>query len=257
MQKPLTPPPFPLAALAVATAVLLAACPQPSSRVSLGGHELDPESGVFWSGVQGSTSSTRVVIADQKHLCDRYEEADGCTAAAQAATPGEGTFLTLTVSGQAIGDYEVAGEDANRQAEAAFVVRTESGASFSETAVGGLVTFTTLSPGEGVAGRYTLTMSSGGTIDGTFGAEACANLDRLVQLIAQLQPACTSTFVPTSCSSSCTCGTRNNSAECSRADSASPWSCTCLIAKERTKCTVPKSEANVCTQGNGCCDTSF
>lgn len=236
---------------------LLAGCPKPSTPVTISGHKLDPAANVFWSGTLGTADSTKVVLADVPDLCERYGEADACTEAAQAATPGEGTFLTLTVSGQQAGEYEVAGKDGSHRADALFVVRSATAATFKETAVSGVVTVTALNPGEGVSGRYKLKMSGGGEVSGDFGGDPCGNLDRLVQRLAAVQPSCTSSFAPTVCSAKCACETRSNTADCVRADSSSEWSCTCLRSGERTKCTVPKSEANVCTQGNGCCDTSF
>lgn len=244
-------------ARALAALLLFSACPQSTTDVSVGGHLLEPKSRVFFSGVQSTNATTRVILSDQDGLCARYEDADACTEAAQAATPGEGTFMTLTVTGQAAGDYEVTGGDALRRATVVFTVRSAAGQTFSDSAASGVVTFTDLSPGEGASGRYSLKMSGGGEIEGTFGADACGALDRLVQRVAAASPSCSSTFSPTVCSAKCSCLTRTNTADCSRADSTSDWSCTCVRSGDRTKCSVAKSEANVCTQGNGCCDTSF
>ncbi|MGC4116851.1 MAG: hypothetical protein QM765_20275 [Myxococcales bacterium] len=238
--------------------VLLAGCPKPSSSVTLAGHVLEPASNVFWSGTLGTADATRVIVTDQPGLCAAYEKADACTEAAQSMTPGEGAFLTLTVSGKAPGEYEVAGKDSTRRADVTFLVRSADGTvTFKETAASGVVTFTALTPGEGVSGRYKLKMNGGGSIDGEFGGDPCGNLDRLALRFAQSQPSCTSDFTPTACSASCTCATRSNTADCTRPDSASAWECTCVHSGVRTKCPVAKSEANVCTQGNGCCDTSF
>ncbi|HEY3446474.1 MAG TPA: hypothetical protein VGK67_08915 [Myxococcales bacterium] len=236
---------------------LLAGCPKPSTPVTVGGHRLDPASNVFWSGTQGSADSTKVILSDLPNLCELYEKADACTEAAQAATPGEGTYLALTVSGKQAGEYEVAGKDSSRRADVVFLVRSATAVTYKETALSGVVTFTALTPGEGVAGRYTLKMSGGGTLEGDFGGDPCGNLDRLVQRLAQSQPSCSSDYTPTACTAKCSCTTRSNTADCVRLDSSSDWECTCVRSGERTKCAVPKSEANVCTQGNGCCDTSF
>ncbi len=245
------------AAATLACALLLAGCPKPSTPLTVGGHRLDPATNVFWSGTVGSVDSTRIIVADEPRLCALYEEADACTEAAQSATLGEGTFLTITVSGKVAGEYTVAGTDGSRRAEVVFLVRSGGAVTFKETAISGVVTVTALAPGDGVAGRYSLTMSGGGSVDGEFGGDPCSNLDRLIQRAAQSQPSCSSSYAPTACSSKCTCLTRSNTADCTRADSSSDWECTCVRSGERTHCTVPKSEANVCTQGNGCCDTSF
>lgn len=254
--RPRLPVRPPRTLLACAAVVLLGACPQPNSTVRLGERTLEPRSSAFWSGPVGAGAKTHVVVADQSGLCDRYEEADACTQAAQAGTPGDGTFLRLTATGQAVGDYAVGGKDA-RQAEASFLVREQGAIAFEEKAVSGTLTFAQLEPGGSVAGRYALKMASGAVIEGDFGADACGAYDRLVKRIADADLACASSYAPTTCSSKCTCGPRVNSADCTRADSASVWECTCNREGVRTKCSVPKTEANVCTQGNGCCDTSF
>ncbi|MBI5548134.1 MAG: hypothetical protein HY901_29995 [Deltaproteobacteria bacterium] len=220
-------------------------------------HTLNPRGGAFWSGTLQSAQVTSVMISDQQEQCDQYEDADPCSEATQNWTPGEGTFLKITVTGQSTGDYFVEGKDLTRQAKVEFRVQQGGATQFTDRATSGLVTFEKLEPGARVSGRYSVQMASGTPIEGEFRADACTGLDRMVKRVASVQLDCATTFEPTTCSAHCTCLNRTNLADCSRTNSASEWDCTCTQNGNRTKCTVPKTEANVCTQGNGCCDTSF
>lgn len=238
--------------------LLLHACSQGSSSITNGAYRLDPKDGAFWSGLVGLAPRTELVLVDQKGLCDRFAKADPCSAEASQLTPGDGTFLTIAVSGQTTGQYDVAGTDHTRTADLAFIVRSGGTTTFSDRAITGRVVFTDLTPNVSGSGRYTAQLQSGTVIDGTFTADACSELDLLIDRTGKVNLNCATSFTPLSCSVRCTCATRSpNTADCARDDATSDWSCTCSHNGERTKCTVPKTEANVCTQGNGCCDTSF
>ena len=238
-------------------ALLLASCTQGSTPVTLGGHTLTPKAGVFWSGMLSSVPTTRVVIADQRDLCDRYAAADPCAQQAQDGTPGDGAFLVITVTGQLTGTYDVASVDQSRNATLAFVLRENGAVTFTDHAGSGQVTFSDLASGASAAGRYSVKMTDGTNLQGDFTADACADYDHLVLLMAKDEPSCATSFTPTSCTTECTCSNRRNTADCSRADSASDWECSCTRSGVSSRCSVARSEANVCSQGTGCCDTSF
>jgi hypothetical protein len=246
-------------ALATTTA-LLAGC-QGSSKVTVGAYTLVPKDGVFWSGTVDRVPTTNVVIADQDGLCGRYKALNECSAAAQTATPGDGMFLTISVTGQTPGDYTVGSTDPTRRADLAFMVRSGDAVTFSDRSISGMVSFTSLTPGNGGGGHYEVTLKSGEQITGTFESGYCGDLDDLVQREAVAALSCATNFTTTTCTHACTCtpasGPRSASADCTRPDSSSDWSCTCVRDGESSPCTVAKTDGNVCTQGNGCCDTSF
>jgi hypothetical protein len=232
-------------------------CGQGSTPVVLAGHTLTPKDGVFWSGLEDTQPSTRVVIADQRSLCDRYDTADPCTQQAQDSTPGDGTFLVLTVSGQNQGDYQVASADPTSQASLSFVVRSGGAVTFSDHAASGQITFTDITTGAGASGHYAVKMASGTQLNGDFTSGACSSFDTLVQRIAAAHLSCATSFSPTTSTALCTCAKQSNTADCSRSDSTTDWECSCKRNGDSSRCSVLKTEANVCTQGNGCCDTSF
>lgn len=249
---------MPLRHLAFALPLLALACGPQSSPVTVGGHLLDPEDGVFWSGQFSGLPSTRLVIADTDDLRERFEDADACSQSANDGTPGDGVFLTLSVNGQESGEYAIAGADPARSAEVRFVVRSGGSVVFSDRAVSGVVSFAALEPGARAHGRYALRMQAGDVIEGDFAGSTSKAFDALIQRIAEARLSCSTTYSPTACSARCICSSRAaNTADCTRADSASDWACACLRNGERTRCNVPRTEGNVCTQGNGCCDTRF
>lgn len=249
---------MPLRRLALALPLLALACGPQSSPVTVGGHLLDPAEGVFWSGQFSGQPTTRLVLSDQDELRERFETADACTQSANDGTPGDGVFLTLAVNGQASGDYEVAGADPARSAEVRFVVRSGGAVVFSDRAVSGVVSFAALEPGARANGRYALKMQAGDAVEGTFAGSTSKAFDALIQRVAEARLSCSTTYSPTACSTRCTCSTRTaNTADCTRTDSSSDWTCACVRNSERTRCLVPRTEGNVCTQGNGCCDTRF
>ncbi len=238
-------------------ALLLAACGGSSSPVTVEGHALRPKDSVFWTGVWESANTTRVIVTDQEQVCTRYPDADACDEAARLGVVGRGTFLWLSVSGSSTGDYEVEGKDRTRLAELTFSVRGDDGVEFTTRAVSGTVSFTDLYPNSSAAGRYHVKLANGEVVDGSFNARACDPLSVLMQRATAAQLTCSTTFSSTLCSARCTCATRSTAADCARTDAASEWSCTCRRSGEPAKCTVPKTEANVCAQGNGCCDLAF
>jgi len=246
-----------LSSLLLLLSLLLSSCGQGSSKVTVGEHTLKPRDTLFWTGLVQSSAVTRIIVTDQSGVCARLPDLDACTSAAMAGTPPGGTYLWLGISGAAIGEYEVAGKDRTRLAEAVFSVRSTTEATFTARAVSGTVAFSELYPGSNATGRYTLKLDNGETIDGNFVGQACTELDALMKRVADAQLTCSTSFTSTSCNARCSCSARANSADCVRTDSTSDWSCTCNRSGEMKKCAVAKTEANVCAQGNGCCDTSF
>ncbi|MGC4116111.1 MAG: hypothetical protein QM765_16325 [Myxococcales bacterium] len=231
--------------------VLAASCSPGSSPVKVGSFELDPRATLFWSSGADARKTTRVVISDDADLCQGFESADLCDPGTRLGMPSSGRFLVLSVTGAEPGTYRVP-----EAASLSLYVKDDSEGPVV-TASSGTVTLSAFKAGEGAQGRYSVALASGATLTGTFSADPCGSLDRLTFRVAQVPLSCSTSFLPTVCSTTCTCGARTLSADCSRTDSASSWSCTCNREGERSKCETAASSSNVCLDGNGCCSLRF
>lgn len=254
------------------------ACSKGNSKVTDQGNVLAPKSGVFFSGTVFFFSIGGVVITDAPGACDTITKSipagSPCNAASSpldASPLGSATTLTILSLPAAQGTFNVVDPNAKsdggaRASSGAFASfsKSENGKStFSDTAVGGTVTFDHFEVGKSASGSYDLTMQSGAHLSGSFDASDCAALDAALDASVNGQRSCgASGGSADSCSGECSCKGQTVKASCSGpSDGGSgDWTCTCTdAAGATTTCTQPhpSTSLSACEQHTSCCPLAF
>ncbi len=234
-------------------------CGSATSGVSVGGNRLTPKDAVFWSGAfpLSTRAGAVVVIGDQGSLCKRYPSADACGARGMESFPGDGTFIVIEAPTIAPGEFQFGAKDLARSASLRFAVVRDGAVAFSDEAISGTVSFSSLTTGSDASGTFSANLKSGETASASFQASYCRAFDDFAKRIAEANLSCTSSLLTKSCDGACTCAGRVNTAHCDRADSNADWSCSCSFQGTASTCTVPRTTADVCAPGNSCCALDF
>lgn len=254
------------------------ACSKGNSKVTDQGNVLAPKSGVFFSGTVFFFSIGGVVITDAPGACDTITKSipagSPCNAAGSpldASPLGSATTLTILSLPAAQGTFNVVdptakgdgGSTAMSGAFASFSKSQNGKATFSDTAVGGTVTFDHFEVGKSASGSYDLTMQSGAHLSGNFDASDCPALDAKLSASVNTDRVCSaSSGGGNSCSGECSCKGQTVKANCSGpSDGGSgDWSCTCTDASgATTTCSQPSPgfSSMACEQRTGCCPLAF
>lgn len=225
-----------------------------NTPVTLGGYTLQPRSAIMAASLPNaplSSAEARTIVAiisDTENPCSGYR----CRASATGL--GEGTHLIFRIFGTSPQAYAI-GKSAGSASVSFWRAGPQGASQFSDDAASGTVTVSSFSENGQVVGRYDISMESGATIRGTFGATYCKGLALDVPMGGVV---CNETGNTASCSNSCTCEGQTVTASCT-STGTNLWSCNCTSSTgAQSTCTMSGPTAvTACWTYGTCCPMKF